>query len=434
MLQDTVSRVTGEGFAAPMVICNEEHRFLVAEQLREIGVTPSAIVLEPVGRNTAPAAAVAALLLAQTDPDAVMLLLPSDHVIGDVPGFHGALDTGISAAAHGILVTFGIPATAPETGYGYIQRGPALDDEGCYQVERFVEKPDIKTAQQYVEAGNYDWNSGIFMLPVKGFMGELERLKPDLFATCQKAVSAALKDLDFLRLDADAFAEMEAISIDYAVMEHTDKAGVVPVEMAWNDAGSWAALWDMGEKDDQGNVILGDAIVHETSNSYIRSDGSLIAMVGVENLVVVAVDDAVMVASRESAADVTEIVKCLKRDGRDEHTVHSKVYRPWGSYQSLATGERFQVKKIIVNPGAKLSLQYHHHRAEHWIVVSGTAKVTCGEETFLLEEDQSTYIPIGSVHSLENPGKLPLSLIEIQSGSYLGEDDIVRLEDRYGRE
>ncbi len=435
MLQETVRRVTGEGFAAPMVICSDGYRFLVAEQLRELDVEPSMIVLEPVGRNTAPAAAVAALLLAGADPDALMLLLPSDHVIRRVSKFHAALDIGISAAGNGVLVTFGIPATSPETGYGYIRRGNALVDlDGCYEVDRFVEKPDAETARQYVKAGGYDWNSGIFMLPAAGFLEELERLNPAVLASCRKAVSAAEKDLDFLRLDEEAFAGGESISIDYAVMEQTDKAGVVPVEMGWNDVGSWSALWDLGEKDEQGNVVSGDAILHGTRNSYIRADGNLVAIVGVENLIVVAVDDAVMIASRDNAKEVTEIVNRLKRDGRDEHAVHSKVYRPWGSYQRIDAGDRFQVKQISVNPGAKLSLQLHHHRAEHWIVVSGTARVTRGEETFLLEENQSTYIPIGVVHSLENPGKIPLQLIEVQSGSYLGEDDIVRLEDRYGRE
>lgn len=435
MLQETVRRVTGEGFAAPMVICNEEHRFLVAEQLRELDVRPSAIVLEPVGRNTAPAAAVAALLLAEADADAVMLLLPSDHVIQRIAKFHAALEVGVSAARNGAFVTFGIPAASPETGYGYIHRGNALVDlGGCYEVDRFVEKPDAETARQYVEAGDYDWNSGIFMLPATGYLDELKRLKPKVLASCRKAVTGARKDLDFLRLGKAAFTDCESISIDYAVMEHTDKAAVVPVEMGWNDVGSWSALWDLGEKDEQGNVVSGDAILHGTRNSYVRADGTLAAVVGVEDLVVIAVDDAVLVAARDKAKDVTEIVNRLKREGRDEYAVHSRVYRPWGYYQRIDAGDRFQVKQIGVNPGAKLSLQMHHHRAEHWIVVSGTAKVTRGEETFLLEENQSTYIPIGVVHSLENPGKIPLRLIEVQSGAYLGEDDIVRLEDRYGRE
>ena len=414
-----------------MVICNEEHRFLVAEQLRELDVGPSAIVLEPVGRNTAPAAAVAALLLAKADEDAVMLLLPSDHVIQQLAKFRAALEVGFSAARNGAFVTFGIPAASPETGYGYIRRGKArVDLDGCYEVDRFVEKPDAEKARQYVEAGGYDWNSGIFMLSAAGFLDELERLKPAVLASCRKAVSAAEKDLDFLRLDKEPFAGSESISIDYAVMEHTDKASVVPVDMGWNDVGSWSALRDLGEKDEQGNVVSGDAIVHETRNSYVRADGNLAAVVGVENLVVVAVDDAVLVAARDKAGDVTEIVNRLKRDGRDEHVVHSRVYRPWGYYQRIDAGDRFQVKQLGVKPGAKLSLQLHHHRAEHWVVVSGTARVTRGEKTFLLEENQSTYIPIGVVHSLENPGKIPLRVIEVQSGSYLGEDDIVRLEDR----
>ncbi len=434
MLQETVLRVTGEGFAAPMVICNEEHRFLVAEQLRGIDVKPSAIVLEPMGRNTAPAAAVAALLLAGEDADAVMLLLPSDHVIRQVPKFHSALKIGVLAAGKGALVAFGAPATSPETGYGYIRRGGAIKGhEGCYKIDRFVEKPDAETARKYAETGDYDWNSGIFMLPAAGYLEELERLNPGLLASCRQSVSAAAKDQDFLRLDRDAFTGIESISIDYAVMEHTKKAEIVPVEMGWNDVGSWSALWDLGKKDEQGNVVSGDAILHETRNSYIRADGNLVAAIGVKDIVIVAVDDAVMVATRDNAKDVTEIVNHLKRNNRDEHAVHSKVYRPWGSYQRIDAGDRFQVKQIIVNPGAKLSVQLHHHRAEHWVVVSGSARVTRGEETFLLEENQSTYIPIGAVHSLENPGKIPLKLIEVQSGAYLGEDDIVRLEDRYGR-
>ena len=434
MLQETVVRVTGDGFAAPIVICNEEHRFLIAEQLRALDTKPQEIVLEPMGRNTAPAATVAALLLAEADKDAIMLLLPSDHVIRDTQSFHSALEIGSSAAKNGALVTFGIPASSPETGYGYIRRGDAFNDiEGCYAVDRFVEKPDLETAQKYVDTGGYDWNSGIFMLPVASYLDEVQRLKPEMLAICREAVSTAKNDLDFLRLDHDTFAKVESISIDYAVMEHTKSAGVVPVEMGWNDVGSWSALWDLGEKDENGNVISGDAIVLGTRNSYIRADGILTAVVGVEDIVVVAVDDAVMVVARDKAMDVAKVVERLKQNERDEHLVHSRVYRPWGYYQCIDSGDRFQAKQLAVNPGAKLSLQLHHKRSEHWIVVSGTAKVTLGDETFLLEENQSTYIPVETKHALENPGKVTLRIIEVQTGEYFGEDDIVRFEDRYGR-
>jgi mannose-1-phosphate guanylyltransferase/mannose-1-phosphate guanylyltransferase/mannose-6-phosphate isomerase len=434
MLQETVRRVTGDGFAAPMVICNDEHRFLVAEQLREIGAMPADIVLEPVGRNTAPAAAVAALILAKADPGALLLLLPSDHVIADIQGFQKAVETAKRAAAAGALVTFGIPASRPETGYGYIKRGGEFDAvANCFAVDRFVEKPDAAAARSYVDDGRYVWNSGMFLLPAAALIEELERFAPELLEGCRKASDGCERDLDFIRLDAEAFAGLESISIDYAVMEHTDRAAIVPADIGWNDVGAWSALWDLGTKDADGNVVSGDAILIDTKNSYVRADGNLAAVVGIEDAVIVAVGDAVLVAGRDRAKDVSRIVAALKEAGRDEHAVHPRVYRPWGYYHNIDAGERFQVKQISVNPGAKLSLQKHHHRAEHWVVVSGTAKVTRGDETFLIGENQSTYIPIGEVHSLENPGALPLLLIEVQSGNYLGEDDIVRFEDRYGR-
>ncbi len=434
MLQETVQRVTGEGFAPPLVVCNQEHRFIIAEQLRELDIAPSKMVLEPGGRNTAPAAAVAALLLAGDDADAMMLLLPSDHVIKDVPGFRAAVESGVGAAGHGALVTFGVPPTGPETGYGYIRRGaPYEGAQGCFHVARFVEKPDLDEARRLVRAGDYHWNSGMFLVRAGRYLEELERLKPEMLESCRRAVAGAADDLGFLRLDGDAFARIEPLSIDYAVMEHTDKAAVVPVDMGWTDVGSWSALWEMGAKDGDGNVVLGDAIAHDTKDSYIRSDGRLVAALGLENAVVVATDDAVLVMSRDMAQNVRKVVEDLESAGRTEHSVHSKVYRPWGYYQRIDAGDRFQVKHLHVNPGQKLSLQMHRHRAEHWVVVSGTAKVTRGDETFLLHENESTYLPVGVKHALENPGEAPLRLIEVQSGEYLGEDDIVRFEDRYGR-
>ena len=432
MLQETVRRVTGKRFAPHLVVCNEEHRFVIAEQLRELEIAPSNIVLEPVGRNTAPAAAVAALLLAKHDAGALMLLLPSDHVIKDVARFHGAVETGLAAAKHGALVTFAIPPTGPETGYGYIRRGDPYEGiDGCFRVARFVEKPDLKAARRYVRAGDYHWNSGIFLFPVGRYLEELERLQPEMLESC-RAVAGATDDLDFLRLEGEAFAEIEPLSIDYAVMEHTDKAVVVPADMGWTDVGSWSALWEIGTKDADGNVVLGDAIAHDTKDSYIRSDGRLVAAVGLDKVVVVT-DDAVLVVPRDMAENVKKVVEDLERAGRTEHNVHSRVYRPWGHYQTIDAGDRFQVKRLHVNPRQKLSLQLHHHRAEHWVVVSGTAKVTRGDETFLLHENESTYLPPGVKHALENPGEAPLRLIEVQSGDYLGEDDIVRFEDRYGR-
>ncbi len=434
MLQQSVQRVSGKGFAPPVIVGNEDHRFVIAEQLRELDIAPSRMVLEPVGRNTAPAAAVAALLLAGDDADAVMLLLPSDHVVEDVSGFLAAVETGLAAAENGALVTFGIPPAGPETGYGYIRRGAAYAGlDGCFRVGRFVEKPDLETARGYVDAGDYDWNSGMFLFRAGRYLEELERLKPEMVECCRRAVAGAVKDLDFLRLEAEAFSGIEPLSIDYAVMEHTEAAVVVPADMGWSDVGSWSALWEIGAKDGDGNVVLGDVITDGTTDSYIRSEGRLVAALGLENVVVVATDDVVLVVRRDEAQNVKKVVEALARAGRPEHSVHTKVYRPWGHYQSIDAGDRFQVKRLHVNPGQKLSLQMHRHRAEHWVVVSGTAKVTRGDETFLLNENESTYLPIGVKHALENPGTVPLRLIEVQSGDYLGEDDIVRFEDRYGR-
>ena len=434
MLQETVRRVAGKGFAPPVVVCNEEHRFLIAGQLRELDIAPSRMVLEPVGRNTAPAAAVAALLLAGDDADAVMLLLPSDHVVEDVSGFLAAVETGLAAAENGALVTFGIPPTGPETGYGYIRRGAAYAGaKGCFRIARFVEKPDLEEARRLVRAGDYHWNSGMFLVRAGRYLEELERLKPEMVECCRRAVAGAVEDLDFLRLEAEAFSGIEPLSIDYAVMEHTEAAVVVPADMGWSDVGSWSALWEIGAKDGDGNVVLGDVITDGTTDSYIRSEGRLVAALGLDNVVVVATDDVVLVVRRDEAQNVKKVVEALARAGRPEHSVHTKVYRPWGYYQSIDAGDRFQVKRLHVNPGQKLSLQMHRHRSEHWVVVSGTAKVTRGDETFLLNENESTYLPLGVKHALENPGDAPLCVIEVQSGDYLGEDDIVRFEDRYGR-
>jgi mannose-1-phosphate guanylyltransferase/mannose-6-phosphate isomerase len=434
MLQETVARVTGANFAAPLIVCNDDHRFMIAEQMREIGTKAEAIVLEPIGRNTAPAVIVAALLLAARDANAVMLVLPSDHVIRDLGGFNAAILTAVKASRQGALVTFGIMPTAPETGYGYIHRGRPYDGiDGCYHIERFVEKPDAKTAEAYLSSGEYAWNSGMFVLPVTAFLEEARRLKPEMVDLCGRAVKRASRDLDFLRLDHDAFAGIEAISIDYAIMEQTDKGAMVPADIGWNDVGSWSALWDISEHDASDNVIHGDVFTKDTRNCYVRSEGKLIAAVGVEDLIVVGTDDAVLVVSKDHAQDVKDIVEQVERAHRSEHYVHTRVFRPWGWYKSINEGSRFQVKEILVNPGHRLSYQMHHHRAEHWIVVSGTAKVARGNETFYITEVQSTYIPHNTRHSLENPGKIPLRMIEVQSGAYVGEDDIVRFEDSYGR-
>ena len=434
MIQDTADRFKGEGFAPPIVICNQEHRFLIAEQLRERGVANARIVLEPVGRNTAPAAAVAALLSAGTDPDAIVLLVPSDHVIRDVAAFKKAVDAALPAARAGALVTFGIKPSAPETGYGYIARGEALSSApGCFRVERFVEKPDRPTADRYLASGKHFWNSGMFLFSAKNLLTEMKRLEPAMLAACEAAVAKGRGDMDFYRLDEASFESSPAQSIDYAIMEKAANAAVVPVDMGWSDVGSWQSLWDITAKNEAGNATQGDVLLERVQNSYLRSDGPLVAAVGVEDLVVVATTDAVLVAHRDATQDVKRVVDELEKAGREQHVQHRKVYRPWGSYESIDTGERFQVKRIVVNPGAKLSLQMHHHRAEHWVVVSGTARVVCGEKEFLLQENESTFIPLGTKHRLENPGKVPLHLIEVQSGTYLGEDDIVRFEDTYGR-
>jgi mannose-1-phosphate guanylyltransferase / mannose-6-phosphate isomerase len=436
LLQETASRVHDPArFTAPMVVCNAEHRFVVAEQLNQLGVKPLAIVLEPMGRNTAPAAAVAALMLIKTDPNALILLLPSDHIIADEKAFQKAASIAAHATTNGHLVTFGVKPDRAETGYGYIHRGPPLKGNiDCFSVEEFVEKPDGSTAARYLATGSYDWNSGMFLFSAKAFLAELERLEPEIVNACRASIDAAETDLDFVRISEPAFSACPSKSIDYAVMEHTDHAAMIPVDIGWNDVGSWGALWDIGAKDGADNVVSGDVSIFDTQNSYIRSEGPLVTALGIENLVVVATEDAVLVTSKDRAQDVKTIVESLKSRGRDEATSHPRVYRPWGYYQTVHDGERFQVKRITVNTGASLSLQLHHHRAEHWIVVNGTANVRKGDEEFILNENESTYIPTNTIHRLTNPGKVPLNLIEVQSGSYLGEDDIVRYEDDYGRE
>jgi mannose-1-phosphate guanylyltransferase / mannose-6-phosphate isomerase len=435
LLQEAALRVAdSDRFAPPVVIANDDHRFIVAEHLRFAGIRPHAVVLEPIGRNTAPAVCVAALHLTTIEPGALMLVLPSDHAIRDVARFLAAVDRGAVAARQGRLITFGITADRPETGYGYIRAAAPIDGaEGVHDVAEFVEKPDRERAQDYIAAGDYYWNSGIFLFPAALYLKELEAHLPGTVASCRAALDRSKRDLDFLRLDRTAFAAAENISVDYAVMEHTRHAAVAHVTMGWSDIGAWDALWQMTDKDEAGNVGQGDVILEDARNCYVRADHGLVTALGVENLVVIATADAVMVAQRDRAQDVKRIVARLERDGRSESKTHPLVHRPWGAFRSIHAGNRVQVKHIIVKPGAKLSLQMHHHRAEHWVIVHGTAKVVRGNEESVLYEDQSTYIPMGTPHRMENPGKIPLHFIEVQSGSYLGEDDIVRFEDTYGR-
>ncbi len=433
LFQDTVQRLVAlSGAAPPLVVCNEDHRFLIAEQLCEIGAEHQGILLEPMGRNTAPAIAVAAQRLAAQDQEACMLVLPADHLIADTEAFAQAVARGVAAARQGRLVTFGILPRQAETGYGYIRQGKDLGG-GIREVAAFVEKPDAATARAYADSREYFWNSGMFLFRARDYLDELARLRPDILAACRAALATAQEDLDFVRLGKAAFAACPADSIDYAVMEHTDKAALVPVDMGWNDIGAWSALWEVGAKDAAGNVVRGDVMVEEGRNNYLRAESRLLAALGVDDLVVVETPDAVLVARRDRAQDVKILVEKLKSGGRDEHVYHTRVHRPWGWYEGIDAGERFQVKRIMVKPGEKLSLQMHHHRAEHWIVVSGTAKVTRNGEEVLLTENQSTYIPLGASHRLENPGRIPLHMIEVQSGAYLGEDDIVRFEDVYKR-
>ena len=434
MIQNTILRANVPGAAKPILLCNEGHRFLVAEQMQAIGVVPEAIVLEPVGRNTAPAAAIAALLVAERDAKGLVLLLPSDHVVTDDDAFRAAIRRAIPAAERGYIVTFGITPASADTGYGYIQCGEALEGvAGVASVRRFAEKPDVATAETYLRAGDYVWNSGMFVFRADILIAELDRHEPGLVAACRASLAVAKRDLDFVRLDASSFEKAKNISIDYAVMEKTDKAAVVACDIGWSDVGAWSSLWSLHQRDETGNAVQGDVVVHDSHNSFVRSEKGLTALVGVHDLVVVVTEDAVLVADKGRAQDVKAIVDRLKTSGRTELSEHKVVFRPWGSYQGIDAGDGFQVKHIMVKPGGRLSLQSHTKRAEHWVVVQGTAKVTCDDKVFLLEENQSTFIPLGARHRLENPGKLPLRLIEVQSGSYLGEDDIVRYDDAYGR-
>ena len=433
MLQETLARLDGVEVSGSTVICNEEHRFIVAQQAQDAGRALSSIILEPVGRNTAPAIALAAFdLLARNEGQSpLMLVMAADHLIQDVPAFHQAVAEAAKQAEGGALVTFGIVPESAHTGYGYIRRGD--EQGGAYSVAQFVEKPDAETAQSYLDDGAYYWNSGMFMFAADTYLAELKAHRPDIYAACEAAFAERSQDADFLRVGKGAFTACPDDSVDYAVMEKTTKAVVVPLSAGWSDVGAWSSLWEVSESDGDDNVVHGDVLTHNTNGSYIRAESRLVATVGLKDVVVVESNDAVLVADKHQVQDVKKIVEQLKAEGRNEILHHRHVHRPWGVYDSIDNGERYQVKRITVNPGAKLSVQMHHHRAEHWIVVSGTAKVTNGDKEIMLTENQSTYIPVGVVHALENPGVIPLELIEVQSGSYLGEDDIVRFEDRYGR-
>ncbi|MCX7379987.1 MAG: mannose-1-phosphate guanylyltransferase/mannose-6-phosphate isomerase [Alphaproteobacteria bacterium] len=434
MIQDTAARAVGPGFAPPMVVCNQEHRFLAAEQMRGLGIEGAQVVLEPVGRNSAPAILAAALLLAQTDPDAVMWMMAADHAIADLAALGTALDSAVAAARAGRFVTFGMKPTAPETGYGYIEVGDPIAGLGAvHAVARFVEKPDAATATQLVASGRHLWNSGMFVFTARTLIDEMRAHAPEVMAPVQAAVTSRKTDLDFIRLDPEAFAASPNISLDYAVAERTSHAAVVPADIGWTDVGSWGALWELGAKDAAGNVALGDVLLEGAANCYVRSDGIVTAVVGLSDAVVVVTEDAVLAMHRDRAQDVKKVVDRLKAAKRHQAVAHNRVYRPWGFYESLIVGDRFQVKRIVVTPGGKLSLQKHFHRAEHWVVVNGSAVVTRDTETLLVRENESIYLPLGCIHRLENPGRIPLTLIEVQSGAYLGEDDIVRIEDIYSR-
>ena len=436
MLQQTIGRLQGlKNVKNPLIICNEAHRFMVAEQVRLIEVVPEAIILEPCGRNTAPAAAIASLYAQEKGEDPLLLVLPSDHLMKDPGAFEDAVSVAAEFADRGHLVTFGIPADYPETGYGYIRANSNTVNEHppVYRVVEFVEKPDQETARQYVESRQYYWNSGMFLFQASRFIDQLQQLEPEMLASCRQALAEMSQDLDFLRLGKEAFSAVPAKSIDYAVMEKTQDAVVVPLQAGWSDIGSWSALHEVQEQDDKGNVLIGDICAHDTTRSYLHATHRLVAAVGVEDMVIVETADAVLVAPKNRTQDVKFIVERLKQQHRDEPLFHRRINRPWGSYECIDNGKRFQVKRISVNPGASLSLQKHQHRAEHWVVVSGTAQVTCGDKQMLLVENQSTYIPCGQIHRLSNPGSDALEMIEIQSGDYLSEDDIIRYEDNYGR-
>lgn len=431
MLQDTVTRLNGTTAHSPIFICNESHRFIVAEQLRQKNISHGGILLEPVGRNTAPAIALAALHARANGEDPILLVLAADHLIKDEKAFQSAIVDAETLAEQGKLVTFGIVPDCAHTGFGYIKVGNSLDTGS--DVAAFAEKPDFETAQGYLNDGNYLWNSGMFMFKASRYIEELQKYKPEIVKFCKQAMATQTPDLDFIRVDSDAFVKCPDDSIDYAVMEKTESAAVVPLDAGWSDVGSWSALWESSNKDQNGNVSVGDTILENTKNSYVNSEQRLVSVIGLEDVIVVETKDAVLVAHKDDAQNIKKVVSKLKLEKRPEFEFHREVYRPWGSYDSIDSGKRFQVKRITVKPGEKLSVQMHHHRAEHWVVVSGSANVTIDDKTKLVTENQSIYIPIGAVHALENPGKIPLELIEIQSGAYLGEDDIVRFSDKYGR-
>jgi len=433
MLQETGARLAGvAGAQPPIVVCNEAHRFIVAEQLRSLGLPAAAILLEPVGRNTAPAVALAALTALNSDPDAVLIVAPADHVIRDAHGFQQAAVVAVAQARRGSLVTFGIVAHAPETGYGYIRRGEGQGP--AYPVAQFIEKPPLDVARQFVASGDYFWNSGMFVFKAERYLAELKSFAPDILQAATAALANAKVDLDFVRIDGASFERCRSESIDYAVMEKTRDAVVLPLDAGWSDVGSWSSLFDALPADEEGNVLQGDVVVFDTHDCYVHSTSRLIAAVGMDDHIIVETKDAILVAPKERVQDVKELVAKLKKSGRSEPTLHREVFRPWGSYDSIDSGERFQVKRLTVKPGGVLSLQMHHHRAEHWIVVQGTARITCDDKIFLLSENESTYIPVGARHRIENPGMVALHIVEVQSGSYLGEDDIVRFEDSYGRQ
>ncbi len=431
MLQQTLLRLDGVTTRAPVVVCNQEHRFLAADQLEEIDSQGYEIVLEFEGRNTAPAIAVAALLAMKQEQDPMMLVLAADHIIGDVNAFHAAIQEAESLAQQDLLVTFGIVPTAAETGYGYIQRGASCGKG--FKVSQFVEKPDLQRAVEYLATGDFYWNSGMFLFRASLFLEELQRFRPDIEEACRAAVEKGRKDLDFFRLDEQSFSACPSESIDYAVMEKSDRSAVVPLDAGWSDVGSWSALWELDAKDENHNAMHGDVLLFDTRNSLVHAQDRLVTTVGIDGVVVIETKDAVLVADKSQSQEVRHIIEELRAKERPEDQFHRVVYRPWGSFDSIEEGERFKVKRITVKPGAKLSVQMHHHRAEHWIVVSGTARVTKGDETILLTENESIYMGVGETHALENPGVIPLDIIEVQTGSYLGEDDIVRFEDIYGR-
>ncbi|WED20626.1 mannose-1-phosphate guanylyltransferase/mannose-6-phosphate isomerase [Vibrio sp. JC009] len=426
MLQDTVSRLAGLEHKAPLFICNDEHRFIVAEQLRKAEFKHSGIILEPVGRNTAPAVALAALQAVQNGDDPLLLVLAADHVIKNEAAFVASVEAAVPEARKGNLVTFGIVPTAPETGYGYIRQGE-VSGENSFKVDSFVEKPNQEKAQEYLASGEYYWNSGLFLFKASAFLAELEAHRPDILAACKEAHLSSYPDLDFIRLDKDVFANCPDESIDYAVMEPTQNAIVVPMDAHWNDVGSWSAIWEVNDKDAKGNATRGDVIAEDTRNSYVYSQSKLVSTVGVDDLIVIETKDAVLVAHKDKVQGVKNIVNHLKQNGREEYLKHREVFRPWGSYDAIANGERFEVKQVTIKPGERTAIQKHYHRAEHWVVVSGTARIIRGDKELILSENESTYIPINMEHAIENPGKVPLEIIEVRSGSYLAEDDIVRI-------